>query len=834
MKHSLLLGLCLCLGQALSAAIPFWSSDFGNGLPNAWSSTDDSANGVLWTYCNGDFGACVGEDALISSFHSSTAANGFLVLNSAAAGALPGQGHISKLTSAAVDCSERGQVFVQFQTAIAARNTPLAERALLRVITATDTLVLRPFPMLGLSNLVIGKSMRAPVPALAPGRPYTVTFDISSVAAGQASVQLQWEWRANNQGVWLIDDVVMSEEHPAQPERAVYYEPFSFGSQGWASNVLMASQRDSIWRWAAGGDVSRGRGANISPFGPYFFLHSPTAADGGMVFHPDRYPIISAQTPPFYLCELISPVIDLSEVQQPLALSFHQLAWLGNTAFAAPQSNEGARFITSFAYSTDGGESWSEPEAVNPFLTAVTSANRDWLAPYDGREYYPLPNVEGVPAFRLKFTWAGDLYCWALDDIALVERPAHDLRTNRDYFARSPNAIVPLSQLADIPLQADAQNIGGQPVTEVEQTFELRRLPAAEPLLSFSEPIAAVLDVDELYEEQLFTSLLPAEAFLSTGLYEGTYGLSAAEMDDRAADNTLSWGFEVSDSTFAKEWGGTRDLAPTQSVRYTYGNCFYVPKGEGLYARYFSFAVGNSAALAQNAQSVNILLHEWAGDLNGDGFANPSELEEVAINLYAFTGDEGTGLITLPVSFEEVGVPLKDDTYYLASVRYEEGASPRLFFMVSDTVDYTATLAAYGQTALPRQYVSVLDIGNTGDFSTLGFGYDIVPVVRLHIGESPVLVSSSEPPLPSPRHALKVWPNPVKAGAELQLEVPEAAAEAELFLRDVSGRTVFYRKFVDLRAGKLTFVVASLPVGWYSVQLDMPDRTLTTPLLVQW
>ncbi|MEQ8703494.1 MAG: T9SS type A sorting domain-containing protein [Phaeodactylibacter sp.] len=811
----------------LFGAIPFWEVHFETGLPNGWSVEDASGNEVFWNHCD-NFSECLTGQGPINGFFSTSAEDGFMLLNSGAAGPLPGAGHVSRMRSSSVDCSAHERVFVQFQTSIATDNEAAFQKAILRVITPQGASTFRPFP-----TLKRNEQQLAPNPNIAPGRPYVVTFDITNLAAGQPSVELEWEWAANYEFAWMIDDVILTENHPAEPDHAVFFEPFEFGDNGWTSNVLFFSESDSTWQWRAGGDASRGLGADRSALGPDFFIHSQTAVDGAMLFDADYYTTLGEEpAQQFHLCELISPVIDLSTAEKPLALSFHQLAWLGNTAFSAPSSPEGTRFITSFAYSTNGGSSWSLPQGVNPYLTPVTSANGDQLPPYDNREYFPLPDLEGVTEFRIKFTWAGDFYFWVLDDIALEERPDSDLRTNPNFFARSPNLKTPASQLLDIPLQSDLQNIGSQNATVVTRSFHLEAAGGSTPLFSVTEPVAEVLEVNALYENTPFGNLLETTSLPGTGTYTGTYTAGHEEPDQRPENDAVSWSFEVTDSTFAKEAGFTRDIAPVEEVDYTYGNCFFVPNGDGLYARYVTFAVSNPLPLANSSRAVNVILHEWAGDLNENDIADAEELEEIAINLYPFNGTEGLGEITLPVSFEGAGVPLKDSTYYLISVRYNDPTPPLLFMLASDTIDYTATVAAHNSTpGLVPQYASVLDIGNDGAFSLLGFGYDIVPLVRLHIGNSPILTSAQEESPETP--AMTVSPNPADAYFQVSIEGEWAAKDARLSLIDARGKTVLIREIENSGNKNFTFAAHKLPSGWYSLKLETAATTFTKPLVVQ-
>jgi hypothetical protein len=226
------------------------------------------------------------------------------------------------------------------------------------------------------------------------------------------------------------------------------------------------------------------------------------------------------------------------------------------------------------------------------------------------------------------------------------------------------------------------------------------------------------------------------------------------------------------------------------------------------------------------------VLHEWAGDLNENNTADPEELEEIAVNFYPFEGTEGLNMITLPVSFEGLGVPLKDSTYYIMSVRYNDPTPPLLFMLASDTIDYTATIAAHkSSSGLVPQYASALDVGNDGAFDLLGFGYDIVPVVRLHIGESPILTSGME--LAETTPGFEISPNPANDFFRIELKGDFIAKDSPVLVLDGSGKTVLDAEIKDSMNKSFTFAIQNLPAGWYTVRLETIEGVLTKPLVVQ-
>jgi len=813
-----------------ASAQVFLEEEFAGGaLPAGWASQDPSGNGVNWQGCPGPGGCGLqGLPPVLANFRSSSAANGFAVLNSDAAGNLPNAGHISRLTSPPINCSEREQVFLQFQTAIGTFNRNAADNAILRVISDTGNKVHHPFSMLE-KDLAI---QLAPVEELSRGKAYYVTLDISEIAAGRPEVYLQWEWRGNYEFAWLIDDVLLSTENPARPENAVYFESFGNGGNGWASNPVFSV--DSLWKWAPGGDAGMGFALTIP--GRDAFIHSLSASDGAMVFDADSYN--TQGMPPgqgfeneFFVCELISPVIDLSEVGQPLALQFTQLGWLGNLANGAPQTQEGARFITSFAYSTNGGANWSDPVNVNPYQTPATSINIRDLAPFNNNAYFALPEVEGSSAFRIKFTWAADFFFWALDDIALVERAGRDMKANRNFFAVMPNAITPKSQLREETLLCDVVNVGQETCEEVRLEAVIRKKDTGNRVYA-DTLLYGDIPVDSLVENIFFNRKLEPEALMETGEYEAFYAVGHNQPDGRPQDDTVRWRFLVSDNTFAKEFGPTRDIAPSENRSYTYGNVFYVPKGEGFYACRMSFGVANAAQLANLGEVVTIFLYEWDGDINSDGMANPQEYRTRAFNSHTFTSTDGTGLITIPISVQDEGVPLLDDTYYLLVVQYAP-AVPLLncFMQASDTIDYQASW--FVNDSLGRQqYASVLDVGNTGTFSTIGFGYNIVPVVRMHIGVDAgcTISMANEPPKPE---TLFIAPNPANEWAGLNLDRQKAYSNAWVTISGLSGKIVKKEYLGDVIGRPPQLDVSQLPPGMYMVRFQSGEFAAAGMLVIQ-
>ncbi len=259
--------LALWMGLQMSVAqTPFWTEDFSKGIPTGWTNTDASGQNVLWTWCNnpgkGQMGGCpaIFDDPLNqqSPFNASTAKNGFMTLDSDLRGALPAN-HVSRLTSAPINCSGRAQVFVTFETHIGVYEVSAETGAILRVSTNGSTWTnFTIFP--GLTTQVRWSE-----------NPTIPVIDISSVAANQPVVYLQWQWTGNWEYFWNLDDVKLYNVNPqpahnlaigdyfypassmAQPVSQIATDTFSFGAD--LSNLGRLTQTNVILRAAVTTDT---------------------------------------------------------------------------------------------------------------------------------------------------------------------------------------------------------------------------------------------------------------------------------------------------------------------------------------------------------------------------------------------------------------------------------------------------------------------------------------------------------------------------------------------------------------------------------------------------
>ncbi|MCB0531134.1 MAG: T9SS type A sorting domain-containing protein [Lewinellaceae bacterium] len=197
-----LLAFLLC-GMSAQAQNVFWSEDFTGGIPAGWTNVDASGQGFVWEYCANTDPGCAPVFTGEQAFQATTASTGFVHVNSdgGLSGPLP-QNHVSRLTTSAIDCSGKSVVFIEFQSHIGTYVEPIETNAILRVSTNGTTWTnFTPFPGLTDQNYF-------------SANPYYSVLDISSVAANQATVYIQWQWTANWEYMWDLDDIVLYDANP--------------------------------------------------------------------------------------------------------------------------------------------------------------------------------------------------------------------------------------------------------------------------------------------------------------------------------------------------------------------------------------------------------------------------------------------------------------------------------------------------------------------------------------------------------------------------------------------------------------------------------------------
>ena len=479
--------------------------------------------------------------------------------------------------------------------------------------------------------------------------------------------------------------------------------------------------------------------------------------------------------------------------------------------------------------STDAGVNWTDFTVFPNLTTSVRWSENPQSVSIDITSV-----AANEAAVMIQWQWIGGWeYFWAIDDIILTTedpRPANDMRIN-PFAAVAPNAITPVSQIEPIGFIADIENVGSQTQTAVKMNMTIVNQ-------SNSEVFSDVLEYGDITSDSLAENKFFANEFTPPAMeqsYTATYALDyeSPDVDPNADNNTYSFNFEVSDTTFAKELGRTRGLAPSGGNDYTYGNIFYVANatdadGNQLYARYISFAVSNAEELA--GKTVNVFLYAWDGTLDSDRRSITQDLYSFeGINEYTFTGNESNDIITL-LANDGDAIPLQANTYYIPAIQYFDTDDTAFFLEASEEFDYAATnFYTDSLDTHPTHYSTALDFGNEGTLDIIGFGRDIVPVIRLSIGTNP-LVATKEIQLPA--DAISVFPNPAKESATVAINLAEAT-NGTLQVLDIQGKIVQTHQLNNIQREQIQLNTGNLPSGQYTLSVKTALGVSNQKLVVQ-
>ena len=181
----------LAKGQA------FYSEDFANGIPVGWSNVDNSGNNVLWrTTTTGSVNTNVSVDTALNPV-GTTAANGYLIIDSDSAGQASTQDAV--LTTTAINCTAHANVHLAFNEYFA------------QYLTATGTVSISidNLSWTDIHSAHTGLGLNQGTP-----NPNYVDIDVSSMAGGQATVYIRFSFHGEWDYWWFVDDLSLFEPPP--------------------------------------------------------------------------------------------------------------------------------------------------------------------------------------------------------------------------------------------------------------------------------------------------------------------------------------------------------------------------------------------------------------------------------------------------------------------------------------------------------------------------------------------------------------------------------------------------------------------------------------------
>ncbi len=622
----------------------------------------------------------------------------------------------------------------------------------------------------------------------------------------------------------------------------IWEEDFNDGMDGWETTQTGNTEGDTFL-WDANGNFP-----NATAIGMDGSTCTGAVGVPGTWYQSERGTKDFPPEPELYKdldIELISPSIDLSAVNMPLAVEFDQTIQVLNP-------NSGS--YVSFSYSIDGGENWITQTLFDDLAAndpAVTSTER-----------IPLVGAEGNANVKLRFHYTMDFYSWIIDNVKILEREANNIGIS-SFYAIPPDAQIPLSQVYPIHFLAELENIGANAQHNVKMSVSIKK--DGQEIFTAVNDYGTVDPDTSIFNQPFTDTFTPSEL----GVYTGSYSIVSDEEDFDPTNNvTPEFTFEVTDATFAKETEATTSSTAANSNwtdsentphSWAMGNVYVINNNESngklLILDNVEIAFGNPDSLIGN--DVVLFLYKWDDSANNNGIMEEGEFTSVGFAEYTFTGDEtafepfaitldddeddGNDVVNLEANTTYVvmmqytdpttGVD-KDNLYLASGSGYDRFAQSVLNAAENTEIGTNLFGLGIGDTRIPYVY-GVLPDENTA-FSEISyrpnrFGTDFSPVIRMNLKEWTVATDD----VLSSNNIIKVFPNPTQNEINVSLDLAKAASTATINITDITGKVVMTKELSNVKEGTFKMNTTTLPNGVYNLNVITDEGFRASKFVIQ-
>ncbi len=444
-------------------------------------------------------------------------------------------------------------------------------------------------------------------------------------------------------------------------------------------------------------------------------------------------------------------------------------------------------------------------------------------------------NVSEVAANQSSVTfqwlWIGqEEFHWSIDDFQVSSndpRPEVDLVLKKKDFLIPENAIIPLFEISPILLGAKMTNQGSQPQLDTKLAISI--LNDNNEFIFRDTLEQETLAVDQESDWLVLNTFTPPN---TPGIYRGIYTIIPTSPDATPENNSQTFTFEISENILAKERQVTpmRNTAPLNEEwgnlephSWAWGNYFFIKNGQNQVATSAIFSIRNADVLG--GKRLNLTLSEWT-DVDGNNLAEASERTPIAFGEYFILGTEpGDGFISVPLEGFPGTADLKNNQAYILMLEYLADNEQDLFINFSDEQNYKTTLD-FLEASGTKHFASMLGIGNpiNGEtYSSLAFGFDRIPIVRLETQET----VDVENLLPE-KFKVEISPNPTAKDIGVDFDFPELVPSVTLNLYTQSGKLLITEELVSVQNERKIIAGNKLPSGIYYLEIktEIGRRTM--------
>ncbi len=624
-----------------------------------------------------------------------------------------------------------------------------------------------------------------------------------------------------------------------QAQSVFWSENFSDGTPaGWSSEDV--SGNGGEWTWCDDPEQSAGDGC-VSFWDLYVDQHgdftSTSASDGFMVMDSD----VLQALPSNHIVQLTTDAIDCS-AQTEVFVKFESLLGVFDNptlGFAFLNvSTDGTNWTSYDTYDILPGNQGNEPGEIR------------WTENGQVAVIDISAQAGGESTVYLQWSWEGNYeYYWLLDDVELYDAdpasiffPSFDMSVNSNFFAVMLNAQTPASQIEEFGFLADIENVGLEDADNVNLNVNILDNTGAE--VFDTDLFYGMITADSLAENQLIDATFTPPGGAGSS-YTATYSVTFDGTDENNANDMQSFEFEISDTTFAKDRGVTRAIIPaasnwddTEEYSWAYGNVFYVPNGDGYFARTITFGVSNADEIVDRI--LNIRFYEW-DDADASGAAETEE-ERILLGTanYLVQGTEAIDdLITLPLNdptniTQFANIPLENGKYYVAMIESKTNNQVATGLAATDEYDYSAMIFRTGELGDPR-YADMIAVDANFESDTWdvnGFGNDVVPVVRFSIGTEPITeMVNTEDPLAA-ANKIELTPNPASDFLTLNVDLVNMQDNVQIRIMDVAGRVIMEQNYDNVQLNSYDIDLSRMAAGSYFLNFITEEGNRTERFVI--
>jgi hypothetical protein len=440
----------------------------------------------------------------------------------------------------------------------------------------------------------------------------------------------------------------------------------------------------------------------------------------------------------------------------------------------------------------------------------------------------------GEEDVQIRFTFSGDYYFWLIDDIVVVSNIGKEV-TIPDYFYLSSvdYARPEVTPVDTFFFQTSVANLGSDTVENLVLRARVLRDLGEDGFETLYDDSTIVQNYppgasDTIFMEDLI--YLP-EGELTLGEYLIVYDAYPQDRDDYIdGNNQGSTDFIITSDLFSKEDGVTTGLRPGAGGDYDIGSIFEVgpyPQADSakLQVSTLELSAGTDEAVdgPMAGRQVLCVLYKVNEGINPD-FSNfppsPKDGEEAGMTSIAF------GQLDFPEDYENY-TTISVELQSLPPNPPEIFLEPNAQYVVAVTYDSDNNIIFHGWSD-ERNYLGnlayLLWLQNEEEWSLNAFGADIAPILRLR--SNLILVNQDNVPLPET--AMNIFPNPVAAGNDMNVQVDlESPQDAMVLITDLNGRILSMQNFDQLHRETVQAQTSQLPAGQYFIRLSTDEGTRT-------